>query len=102
MVAPDNTARRGPPFLRKGSVPVTLSLADESVTVVVADPTVTASSVIIPAAMAGDGMDGDELEMDPIIVAVGAIVPGVSFELIAAPAPHSSPDGTYKIGFHAW
>lgn len=102
MVSPTQTARVGTPPLRKGIVPAVLTPTSESVTVSVEDPSTTADSVIVASAMVPVGADSDELELDPLDVCVGAITPGVGFDLIVTPGPRSAPSGTYRIPFIAW
>lgn len=93
----------GAPFIRKGTVAVVFAEGAEQVTVTVADPSITADSVIAPAIAAGAGMDTDEMELDPIEVAVGARSAGVGFDLVfTASTPDSSPQGSYLGTFIAW
>ena len=54
----------------------------DSVTVTVVDAGVTATSNIIPTIAMGT-RDLDEMEMAPVVVAVGTITPSVGFTIIA-------------------
>ena len=65
-----------------GQTTATFSSGADSVTVTVADAAVTATSNIIPTIAMGT-RDLDEMEMAPVVVAVGTITPSVGFTIIA-------------------
>lgn len=65
-----------------GQTTATFSGGADSVTVTVVDAAVTATSNIIPTIAMGT-RDLDEMEMAPVVVAVGTITPSVGFTIIA-------------------
>lgn len=75
---------------------------EDVLTVTVADPGVHARSVILATAGVPTSREGDELEMDPLIISVGTITPGTGFDLYVHPGPGSAPEGDYLALVHRW
>ena len=67
---------------RFSQVTATFTGAEDSVTITVSDTSVLATSNIIPTIAMGT-RDLDEMEMAPVVVAVGTITPSVGFTIIA-------------------
>jgi hypothetical protein len=82
---------------------VTLVLDTSGTTVTVVDTGVTAVSVIKCSVRPADGLESDEMDMDPVIAVPGAITPGVGFDVVVLPAhPHSHPEGVYRVLYERW
>lgn len=80
-----------------GQTTATFSGGADSVTVSVVDAGVSAGSNIIPT-VALVGRDLDEMEMAPVVVAVGTITAGVGFDLIAVSLDGDA-EGVYTINY---
>ena len=80
-----------------GQTTATFSGGADSVTVTVSDTGVSAGSRIVPT-VALVGRDADEMEMAPVVVAVGSITAGVGFTLIAVSLDGDA-EGTYTINY---
>ncbi len=80
-----------------GQTTATFSGGANSVTVTVSDTGVSAGSRIVPT-VALVGRDADEMEMAPVVVAVGSITAGVGFDLIAVSLDGDA-EGTYTINY---
>lgn len=81
-----------------GQATATFSGGADSVVVTVADVAVTAGSNIIPTVGTAAGRDADEMEMAPVVVAVGTITAGVGFDLIVVSLDGDA-DGAYLINY---
>ncbi len=88
----------------KGYEDITFAEGDSSVSTVVVDTMVQATSVIRAVARPTfDGAEADDMEMDPVSVHIGALTAGTSFTLVAIPADErSSPIGTYRVHYERW
>lgn len=80
-----------------GQVTATFSGGADSVTVTVVDAGVAAGSNIIPT-IALVSRDVDEMEMAPVVCAVGTITPGVGFDVIAVSLDGDA-EGQYIINY---
>jgi hypothetical protein len=80
-----------------GQTTATFSGGAHSVTVVVADAGVSAGSNIVPTVAMGT-RDLDEMEMAPVVVAIGTITAGVGFTLIAVSLDGDA-EGAYLINY---
>ena len=80
-----------------GQGTVTFTNNVSSVTLVVADTGVTATSRIF-ANIATAARDADELELSPLLVGVGAVSVGVGYTLIVV-APQGDADGDFTVNY---
>lgn len=80
-----------------GQTTATFSGGADSVTVTVVDAGVSAGSRIVPTVSMGS-RDADEMELAPVVVAVGSITAGVGFDLIAVSLDGDA-EGTYTINY---
>ena len=80
-----------------GQTTATFSGGADSVTVTVVDAGVSAGSRIVPSVSMGTH-DADEMELAPVVVAVGSITAGVGFTLIAVSLDGDA-EGTYTINY---
>jgi len=80
-----------------GQATATFTAGADSVTVTVVDAGVGAGSNIIPTIALG-ARDADEMEMAPVVCAVGTITAGVGFNLIAVSLDGDA-DGDYLINY---
>lgn len=80
-----------------GQTTATFSSGADSVTVTVSDAGVSAGSRIVPTVSMGS-RDADEMEMAPVVVAVGSITAGVGFTLIAVSLDGDA-EGTYTLNY---
>lgn len=70
----------------------------EALVVAVADKGARATSLISATVMVGAGRDSDELSLDPVTCAVGAITSGVGYDVVLSPASRDShPHGAYLV-----
>lgn len=81
-----------------GTFNVTFSRSVHSVTTTVADAGVSALSNILVSIGIPSTRDIDEMELAPVVAAVGTIVPGVSFNVIAVSIDGDA-DGIYNIKY---
>jgi archaellin len=81
-----------------GTANVTFSRSVHSVTTTILDAGVAALSNILVSIGIPSTRDIDEMEMAPVIAAVGTIVPGVSFDVIAVSIDGDA-DGIYNIKY---
>lgn len=80
-----------------GQTTATFSGGADSVTVSVSDTGVTGTSKIV-ATVSLVSRDVDEMEMAPVVVAVGTITAGVGFDLICVSLDGDA-EGTYTINY---
>ena len=80
-----------------GQATATFTGGADSVTVTVADAGVSAGSNIIPTIAMGT-RDADEMEMAPVVVAVGTVAAGVGFTLIVVSLDGDA-DGDYLVNY---
>lgn len=80
-----------------GQTTAVFSGGADSVTVSVSDTGVTAASKIV-ASVSLVGRDADEMELAPVVVAVGTITAGVGFTLICASLDGDA-EGTYTVNY---
>ena len=80
-----------------GQTTATFSGGADSVTVTVADAGVSAGSNIVPTIAMGT-RDADEMEMAPVVVAVGTVTAGVGFDLIVVSLDGDA-DGAYLVNY---
>lgn len=81
-----------------GTANVTFSRSVHSVTTTVLDAGVAALSNILVSIGVPSTRDIDELEMAPVVAAVGTIVPGVSFQLVAVSLDGDA-EGVYTVKY---
>jgi len=74
----------------------TASPTPSAVTATIADVGVGAASIIVASVIPGSGRDLDEMELGPVVVSVGNIVVGVSFDVIAV-ASDETAHGQYVV-----
>lgn len=80
-----------------GQATATFSSGVDSVIVAIADTGVTATSKIV-ATVSLVSRDVDEMEMAPVVVAVGTITAGMGFDLICVSLDGDA-EGTYTINY---
>lgn len=80
-----------------GQTTATFSGGSDSVTVTVVDAGVSAGSNIVPSIAMGT-RDADEMEMAPVVVAVGAVTAGVGFTIIVVSLDGDA-DGDYLVNY---
>jgi len=80
-----------------GQATATFSGGADSVKVTVSDAGVTAASKIVPT-IALVGRDVDEMELAPVVVAVGSISAGVGFDLIVVSLDGDA-EGAYTVNY---
>ena len=80
-----------------GQATATFSGGADAVTITVADAGVSAGSNIIPTIAMG-ARDADEMEMAPVVVAVGSITASVGFTLIVVSLDGDA-DGDYLVNY---
>lgn len=93
ITAASNGAAAGGTF---GQATATFTTGD-AVTVTVADAGVSAGSNIVPTIAMGT-RDADEMEMAPVVVAVGTVTAGVGFDLIVVSLDGDA-DGDYLVNY---
>jgi hypothetical protein len=76
----------------------TASPTPSAVTATIADAGVGAASIIIASVVPGTGRDMDEMELGPVVVSIGNIVAGVSFDVIAV-ADDETAHGQYIVNY---
>lgn len=81
-----------------GTLNVTFSRSVHSVTTTVLDAGVAALSNIVVSVGVPSTRDIDEMEMAPVVAAVGTIVPGVSFDVIAVSLDGDA-EGIYNLKY---
>lgn len=81
-----------------GTLNVTFTRSVHSITATVLDAGVAALSNIVVSIGVPSTRDIDEMELAPVVAAVGTIVPGVSFDVIAVSIDGDA-DGIYNLNY---